>query len=140
MSGQGDASNSDVLSDDSDKLGVTDSIKNRFESFDRVATIDAVIAAPGKLKRELSSMSASGILTRFPLITVLGCLLLTIVVGLESGMNDCRRGWSSSTDNVEGEQWYGAACSQEEMHARLSFAELNTVSAQNIAERDCTLY
>ena len=102
MSGQEDATNSPDLSDESDKLSVTDSIKNRFETFDRVATIDAVIAAPGKLKRELSSMSATSILTRFPLITVLGCVLLTFVVGLESGINDCRRGWSSTDDNVEG--------------------------------------
>ena len=113
VSGQEDATNSADLSDESDKLSVTDSIKNRFETFDRVATIDAVIAAPGKLKRELSSMSATSILTRFPLITVLVCVLLTFVVGLESGMNDCRRGWSSTDDNVEGEQWYGAGCSQE---------------------------
>ena len=86
MSGQEDASNSSELSDDYDKLNFKDSIKNRIESFDRVATIDAVIAAPGKFKRELSSMSATSILTRFPLITVLGCVLLTFVVFTDFGL------------------------------------------------------
>ena len=113
MVGQEDGSNSAEILEDNHGKSVTDSIKNRFESFDRVATIDAIIASPGKFKRELSSMSATNILTRFPLITVLGCILLTFVIGLESGMNDCRRGWSSSDDNVEGNQWYGAGCSEE---------------------------
>ena len=68
VSGQEDASNSSELSDDYDKLSVKDSIKNRIESFDRVATIDAVIAAPGKFKSaklgkaySLRSIERSGI-------------------------------------------------------------------------------
>ena len=99
------------INSDSDKP--ISSIKNRIENFDHVATIDAVIAAPGKFKRELSSMSASGILTRFPLFTVLCCLIITIFFGLESGINDCRDGWSSTDDDVDGNQWYGAACFTE---------------------------
>ena len=113
MSGNDEPSNSADISNSGNKDSISENLKNRFESFDRVATIDAMIAAPGKLKRELSSMSTTSILTRFPLMTVIACLLLTILIGLESGMNDCRRGWSSTEDSIEGNQWYGATCSTE---------------------------
>ena len=113
MAGSDSSSNDGELSNDNVVNSPISGIKSRFENFDRVATIDALIAAPGKFKREFSSMSSTSILTRFPLMTVIGCLLLTFFMGLESGMNDCRRGWSSTEDTIDGDQWYGAGCSTE---------------------------
>ncbi len=113
MAGLDSSSKGGDYTDENGSQSNISNIKNRFENFDRVATIDAVIAAPAKFKRELSALSPSGILTRFPLITVLGCLLITIFFGLSSGINDCRDGWSSTEDDVEGNQWYGAACFTE---------------------------
>jgi len=113
MAGSDSSSNDGELSTDNVDNSPISGIKSRFENFDRVAAIDAMFAAPSKFKRELSSMSSTSILTRFPLMTVIACLLLTFFMGLESGMNDCRRGWSSTEDTIDGDQWYGAGCSTE---------------------------
>ena len=63
-------------------------VSDRIEGFDRTKAIDTIITSPNRIQRELKSLSATGLLTRFPLATVLLCILLTILLGAESGMND----------------------------------------------------
>ena len=81
-------------------------VSDRIEGFDRTKAIDAIITSPNRIQRELKSLSATGILTRFPLVTVLLCILMTILLGVESGMNDCREGWDR-------DDWWGSTCRTE---------------------------
>ena len=78
-------------------------VSDRIEAFDRTKTIDAIITSPHRIQRELKSLSATGLLTRFPLATVLLCIIMTILLGAESGMNDCRDGWDR-------DDWWGSSC------------------------------
>ena len=65
-----------------------DSISEKINNFNSKTAMDAVLDAPGKMKKEWQRTGAIGAITKFPLFTVLLFLGLTVFFVTHSGMLD----------------------------------------------------
>ena len=65
-----------------------DRIAHAVKDFDAKKAVDAVLDAPKELQREWQRHGATGILTKFPLATVIVCLLMTSFFVFHSGFLD----------------------------------------------------
>ena len=65
-----------------------DRIAHAVKEFDTKKAVDAVLDAPKELQREWQRHGATGILTKFPLSTVIICLLMTSFFVFHSGFLD----------------------------------------------------
>ena len=86
----------------SEKLfATTDKVREKIIEIDTENAMDAILAAPRRLKKELRKMSIIGSLTRFPAPTVAICLLITMFFLFHSGILDK---WTGTTSlNVNGD-------------------------------------
>ena len=86
----------------SDKIfATTDKVKEKLGDIDTEYAMEAILAAPRRLKKELRKMSIIGTLTRFPAPTVAICLLITMFFLFHSGILDK---WTGTTSlNVNGD-------------------------------------
>ncbi|MBS72552.1 MAG: hypothetical protein CMO20_06365 [Thermoplasmata archaeon] len=92
-------SNSSPLSDR--LLATTDKVKEKISDFDTDGAMDAILAAPRRLKKELRKMTFFSSLTRFPAPTVAICILFTMFFLFHSGILDKWTGTASI--NVNGD-------------------------------------
>ena len=76
-------------------------VRTRIEDFDSDAAVDALLAAPERIRRELRHMTMFGTLTRFPAATVAIFILITLFFMFHSGILDKWTGQSSM--NVNGD-------------------------------------
>ncbi len=76
-------------------------MQSRMDDFDSDAAVDALLAAPERIRRELRHMTMFGTLTRFPAATVAVFILITLFFMLHSGILDKWTGQSSM--NVNGD-------------------------------------
>ena len=65
-----------------------ESLSNRVKEWDARKALDAVLEAPKSLQREWQKHGATGILTKFPIIMVVSCLLASIFFAYHSGFVD----------------------------------------------------
>ncbi len=70
---------------------VRDQLSGQLKTMDSKKTLDAVLDAPKRFKREWQKSGATGAITRFPLPTVLVFLLLTVYFVTQSGFLDDTR-------------------------------------------------
>ncbi len=80
---------------------MTETVKGALQEFDSEEAIDAILAAPRRLQKELRKMTVFGSLTRFPAPTVAICVLITMFFLFHSGILDQWTGQSSI--NVNGD-------------------------------------
>ena len=66
----------------------TSLVKDKISDFDSEVAIEAILAAPRRLRKELRKMTVFGTLTRFPAPTVVLCLLVTSFFLFHSGILD----------------------------------------------------
>ena len=63
-------------------------VRRKISEFETKKAVDALLSAPKMIRRELQEMSFFGALTRFPAITVVLCLALTVFFAYHSGITD----------------------------------------------------
>jgi predicted RND superfamily exporter protein len=80
---------------------VREAVKTRIDEFDADGAMEAILAAPRRIRKELRQMTVFGVLTRFPAPTVLLCLLVTLFFTYHSGIIDKYTGETSL--NVNGD-------------------------------------
>ncbi len=80
---------------------VRGAMQARMDDFDSDAAVDALLAAPERIRRELRHMTVFGTLTRFPAATVAIFILITMFFMFHSGILDKWTGQASM--NVNGD-------------------------------------
>ena len=65
-----------------------ESLTNRVKEWDTRKTFEAVLEAPKSLQREWQKHGATGILTKFPIIMVVSCLMASVFFAYHSGFVD----------------------------------------------------
>ena len=86
----------------SDKIMETsEKVRGKLTDIDTDVAMEAILAAPRRIRKELRKMSVFGVLTRFPAPTVVICLLVTMFFLFHSGILDK---WTGTTSlNVNGD-------------------------------------
>ena len=86
----------------SNKIAETsEMVRHKLSDIDTDVAMEAILAAPRRIRKELRKMSVFGVLTRFPAPTVVICLLITMFFLLHSGIVDK---WTGTTSlNVNGD-------------------------------------
>ncbi len=75
-------------SEDDAPIGFRSAVQSRIAEFESGKAVDAILNARTLIRRELSEMTFFSVLTRFPAITIILCLLVTAFFALESGITD----------------------------------------------------
>ncbi len=82
-------------------METSEMVKDKLSDIDTDVAMEAILAAPRRIRKELRKMSVFGVLTRFPAPTVVICLLVTMFFLFHSGILDK---WTGTTSlNVNGD-------------------------------------